>query len=200
MTEQVNSVSTFPTNSVICITCKAPKTAQSFRKLKGDKGFYKVCIECRAVFKERYKGKANKRRNENRRVDGGELYRNQRRVYGGRRFFYVRASNMLSADNSRRKFDRGVVVKEATKMISLLWKEQKGLCSLTGRRLNRENSQLDHIIPRKRGGTSEKSNLRWIHRDANYAKRDLLDSELYLLCFEMVKMAMQRGHLPSKIL
>ncbi len=179
-----------------CITCKGIKPSSSFRKYRGDCGLYKFCKECRVDKTLRYRPAVNATRNAKRKKDGGVVYRTQRRVYGGKRFFYIRASNMLSADNSRKKFERGMVVKAATKMISTLWKTQRGVCSLTGRRLDRENAQLDHIIPRKRGGMSTVDNLRWIHRDANYAKRDLLDSELYLLCIEVVKMATLKGHIP----
>lgn len=56
---------------------------------------------------------------------------------------------------------------------------------MTGRKLTRENVQLDHIIPKVRGGSSTIENLRWVHRDVNYAKRDLFDAEFVALCQEV---------------
>jgi hypothetical protein len=72
------------------------------------------------------------------------------------------------------------------KMLWSLWKEQRGRCALTGVRLNRENSELDHITPRSKGGGNERSNLRWLNKDVNQAKRSLTDSEFILMCKAVV--------------
>lgn len=61
-----------------------------------------------------------------------------------------------------------------------LWDSQHGVCPLTGRKLD-QTAHLDHIIPKKRGGNHEVSNLRWVCKEANRAKRDLLDDELFQL-------------------
>lgn len=70
--------------------------------------------------------------------------------------------------------------------LAKLWKRQRGKCVLTGRRLNRTSAQLDHIIPVIKGGSGLIANLRWVHRDVNYAKRDLSDADFYALCHEVV--------------
>lgn len=91
------------------------------------------------------------------------------RQYAGRRFFWVRAMHL-----------RGVG-RASTKDIAQLWKAQRGLCALTGIRLDR-TAQLDHILPKARGGMDEIGNLRWLCRDVNIAKRDMTDGEFVGLC------------------
>ena len=70
-----------------------------------------------------------------------------------------------------------------------LWRSQLGLCALTGVKLTTENSELDHIIPKSRGGSHELTNLRWVTKLANRLKRDLLDSELIEACISVVEWA-----------
>jgi hypothetical protein len=74
------------------------------------------------------------------------------------------------------------------KMLWSLWKEQRGRCALTGWRLNRDNSQVDHIIPISKGGMmGERSNLRWLHKDVNQAKRALSDEGFLNLCISVAE-------------
>lgn len=63
---------------------------------------------------------------------------------------------------------------------------------MSGRRLNRDNAQLDHIVPLKRGGSNLIDNLRWVHRDVNYAKRDLMDDQLLSLCSDIIEASKKR--------
>lgn len=63
-----------------------------------------------------------------------------------------------------------------------IWEAQKGRCALTGLDLTQENAQLDHILPRARGGTNEIANLRWVIGWANLMKRDATDLELMEQC------------------
>ena len=60
-----------------------------------------------------------------------------------------------------------------------------GLCGLTGRRLNRNNITLDHIVPLSKGGrVNEPSNLRFVHIDSNIFKMD--DNDLLELATDIV--------------
>ena len=70
--------------------------------------------------------------------------------------------------------------------LASLWRKQKGLCALTGRRLDR-TAQLDHKLPRARGGGDNIQNLQWLCREANYAKRDLTNAEFHVLCAETMR-------------
>jgi 5-methylcytosine-specific restriction endonuclease McrA len=68
-----------------------------------------------------------------------------------------------------------------------LLKRQRMLCGLTGRRLNRNNISLDHIVPLSKGGSNEPSNLRFVHIDANTFKMDMDDSDLLELAKDIVR-------------
>ena len=70
-----------------------------------------------------------------------------------------------------------------------LWKKQRGICSLTGRKLDgrlRGNASLDHIIARSLGGCTKSSNLRWVCLEANFAKHKLSDEQFVTLCSDVV--------------
>lgn len=68
-----------------------------------------------------------------------------------------------------------------------LLKRQRMLCTLTGRRLNRDNISLDHIVPLSKGGSNEPNNLRFVHIDSNTFKMDMDDSDLLELATDIVK-------------
>lgn len=67
------------------------------------------------------------------------------------------------------------------KQLALLWRQQRGRCGLTGRKLDR-SAVIDHILPISRGGSHGLENLRWTTDEANHAKRDLTDEEFFALC------------------
>jgi 5-methylcytosine-specific restriction endonuclease McrA len=69
-----------------------------------------------------------------------------------------------------------------------LWESQGGLCALTGRPLD-SAAELDHIIPRTRGGKNTAANAQWLCGVANQAKRAMLDSEFIAFCREVVAWA-----------
>lgn len=95
----------------------------------------------------------------------------QRRGHHVTRLFWTRAL----------KF-RGITAADLAK----LWKTQRGLCALTGRRLDR-TAQVDHKFPLARGGTDELTNLQWTTAEANRSKRDLTDAEFLALCQDAVR-------------
>ena len=68
-----------------------------------------------------------------------------------------------------------------------LWHAQRGQCALTRQPLTRENSEVDHTIPRVRGGQTVVTNLRWVLKSVNRAKHDLSDTEFVALCQAVVK-------------
>lgn len=68
-----------------------------------------------------------------------------------------------------------------------IYNTQRGICPLTGDFLvPGVNMSLDHIIPRARGGTNEISNLRWVTQEANRVKFTMSDSELILMCKDII--------------
>jgi 5-methylcytosine-specific restriction endonuclease McrA len=67
------------------------------------------------------------------------------------------------------------------KMLASLWGQQRGLCALSGQKLGRD-AEIDHKLPRARGGADHIGNLQWVTPLANRAKRDLTDAEFLALC------------------
>lgn len=100
----------------------------------------------------------------------------QRRGHHVTRLFWTRAL----------KF-RGITAAD----LARLWKKQRGLCALTGRKLDR-TAQVDHKLPLARGGTDELTNLQWTTAEANRSKRDLTDAEFLALCQDAVRWIGQR--------
>lgn len=68
-----------------------------------------------------------------------------------------------------------------------IWETQKGLCAMTGRVLDQKTAQLDHIMPKARGGGDEPANLRWVCQEANLMKRDMTDAELLAICQDFMR-------------
>lgn len=91
------------------------------------------------------------------------------RDYASKRFFWSKAMKLRGPGRATHV------------QIARLWREQKGLCALTGSRLDR-SAQLDHKMPKARGGGDEIDNLQWLSERANLAKRDLTDDEFIRLC------------------
>jgi 5-methylcytosine-specific restriction endonuclease McrA len=67
-------------------------------------------------------------------------------------------------------------------------KRQRLICPLTGRKLDGNTMSVDHIAPISKGGSHELSNLQFVHIDANYAKRNLLQEDFIRLCNEVAKL------------
>lgn len=93
------------------------------------------------------------------------------KAYQHRRFFWLRACKL----DGITAFD-----------LASIWRKQRGRCALTGRRLDR-TAQIDHIHSKARGGGDDKSNLRWLCREANMARRELSDAEFLALCSDCMR-------------
>jgi len=72
-------------------------------------------------------------------------------------------------------------------VLKAIWDRQGGLCGLTGQPLDFETAQLDHILPRSRGGSYDESNLRWTTKHANEAKGGMTDDEFLVLCNQVAE-------------
>jgi 5-methylcytosine-specific restriction endonuclease McrA len=69
-------------------------------------------------------------------------------------------------------------------------------CALTGRKINLLDSrsyQLDHIVPRSKGGDNSLDNCQLTCREANQAKHELTTEEFIALCREVVEYFDNRG-------
>jgi len=58
-----------------------------------------------------------------------------------------------------------------------LWERDGGVCQYTGRKLSRHEGNIDHVVPRSRGGLSTWENCVLAHRDVNHRKADRLPQE-----------------------
>lgn len=108
------------------------------------------------------------------------------RDYYARRFFWGKAMKLRGKDRADYR------------QIAALWKAQKGFCALTGRRLDR-SAELDHIIAKARGGSDGVTNLRWVCRAVNFARRDLPDDEFFALCRDVMRWIGSRIELVERL-
>jgi 5-methylcytosine-specific restriction endonuclease McrA len=167
-----------------CSKCGVERPLTDFvkdklRMAQRTQGHHPSCKACRSQYYQQNRERILAQYKEYRTANV-EALKLERHKYISRRFFYKRASNMMTRGNYER-----TSLPEKTAEISRLWKKQRGICPVTGRRLNRENAQIDHILPITRGGTHDIANLRWVHKDINYAKRDLIDAEFFRLCLDV---------------
>jgi hypothetical protein len=68
-----------------------------------------------------------------------------------------------------------------------LIQKQNHKCALTGDKISFDmDIDLDHIVPKYRGGKDELSNVQWVTKQANWFKRALTEKELLGLCEKIV--------------
>ncbi len=58
-----------------------------------------------------------------------------------------------------------------------IWERDGGVCQYTGRRLERHEGNIDHVVPRSRGGKTTWENCVLAHREVNSRKADRLPHE-----------------------
>lgn len=58
-----------------------------------------------------------------------------------------------------------------------IWERDGGFCQYTGRRLTRDEGNIDHVIPRSRGGSTSWENCVLAHREVNAKKANRLPAE-----------------------
>lgn len=58
-----------------------------------------------------------------------------------------------------------------------IWMRDRGVCQYTGQKLARNEGNIDHVIPRSRGGASSWENCVLSHRSVNERKADRLPQE-----------------------
>lgn len=104
-----------------------------------------------------------------------EHHRQKLRTYTRKRFFWAAAMHLRKENRANYK------------ELASLYKSQRGICALTGRRLTRGDIHLDHILPLSLNGDDTKENLQWVCKDANLAKRALTNDEFIKLCQDVVR-------------
>jgi len=58
-----------------------------------------------------------------------------------------------------------------------IWERDGGVCQYTGRKLSPKEGNIDHVIPRSRGGKTSWDNCVLAHREVNSRKADRLPHE-----------------------
>lgn len=180
----------------LCVLCGSSELRKIGRFSKKPK---RLCESCRAKENARHKKYVNKniptgmcyRCRKVPRIEGIQicqpckdiLYRYQK-DRKAKTFFELKAYHV---------FEKGVKLVDKAKVLWTLWKQQKGKCALTGIRLNRTNSHIDHIVPLSKGGTHNRGNIRWLLKEVNLMKGALTDQEFIVLCRLVVAQADKRG-------
>lgn len=179
------------------LTCKGCETVKPIADYRIHKRGYRIgkCRDCENAYQREWtrrdpeKIRARKRESMARRraadIDAARAYdrayheknRSQQtlkmRDYATRRFFWTRMVHLRGPNRA------------TTADISRLWYLQRGRCALTGRKLDR-SAQLDHILPKVRGGIDAIGNLQWVCEAANIAKRHMTDEEFTALCADVM--------------
>jgi len=74
-----------------------------------------------------------------------------------------------------------------------IWNRDDGICQYTGRRLSKNEGNVDHVIPKSRGGRSNWDNCVLSHKDINAKKADRTPEEAGL---KLLKKPTTPKHLP----
>jgi len=61
-----------------------------------------------------------------------------------------------------------------------IWERDGGVCQYTGRKLSPKEGNIDHVIPRSRGGKTSSDNCVLAHREVNSRTADRLPHEVGL--------------------
>jgi hypothetical protein len=61
--------------------------------------------------------------------------------------------------------------------LAAIWEKQNGRCPYTGMQMNLPDADLDHIVPRAKGGSNDPGNLQWVLRPINGMKDAYLEGE-----------------------
>lgn len=155
-----------------CVKCEETKLITEFYKNSAYKfagGIMTICKKCWGIYHASWC-----RKNRNKVAKWGHD-RKQKQMK--EHFFKWRSANW----NNRNKAN--------TTSLELwsIWKNQRGRCALSGRKLGRD-AQLDHIIPRSQGGSSEINNLRWLSPMANSILKTYTDQEFISFCKDVIEL------------
>jgi 5-methylcytosine-specific restriction endonuclease McrA len=179
----------------LCTECGGPRSGDLKRRATGAlKTMCRECLKANADKQERYriaafaKGLCTRCKNKAYRPgkkicqDCADYATAKGKIRREKTFFERRSLNTEGMRNVG-----------SAKMLWSIWKEQRGRCALTGVRLTRHNCEIDHIVPRSKGGSNDRSNIRWLLYDVNQAKRNLMDEEFLNLCRSVIDFEDKRG-------
>lgn len=68
-----------------------------------------------------------------------------------------------------------------------VWERDNGICQYTGKKLSHNEGNIDHVIPKSRGGKTEWTNCVLCHKDVNSKKADKTPAEAGLKLMQAPK-------------
>jgi 5-methylcytosine-specific restriction endonuclease McrA len=94
-------------------------------------------------------------------------------------------SDYVSTINNKVKIPKIIVlcsynkipVKRPRFSASAIWKRDGGICQYSGKRLTKNDGNIDHVIPRSRGGKSDWKNCVLCHKNINSKKANMTPEE-----------------------
>ena len=91
------------------------------------------------------------------------------------------------------KFDR-VPLKRPKFSLGAVWNRDEGICQYTGKKLSKNEGNVDHILPRSRGGKTSWDNCVLTHKEVNAKKADRTPEEAGL---KLIKKPVAPKYMPS---
>jgi 5-methylcytosine-specific restriction endonuclease McrA len=93
---------------------------------------------------------------------------------------YESSCDYISTVNKKIKIPKVIVlchydkvpIKRPKFSITGIWTRDNGICQYTGRKLSKNEGNIDHIIPKSRGGKSDWTNCVLAHKEVNALKAD----------------------------
>jgi len=80
--------------------------------------------------------------------------------------------------------------------IKNLWERDRGICQYTGKKLSKNEGNIDHVIPKSKGGKTNWSNCVLCHKDINSKKGNQTPKEAGL---KLQSMPTEPSRLPSTL-
>lgn len=170
----------------LCLICEDPSSGKAFCKKCSikDKNRQETLVKRRVV--QGLCARCGRRPSRLEFQNCETCYSKQKQKRQSAGFFIRRARSCISSLASKKKLKSSLKPLELALFLKRLWRRQRGLCSLSGRKLNRFNCELDHITPQSKGGLTTEDNLRFLHKDVNQAVSALTDLDFIHLCSDVV--------------
>jgi 5-methylcytosine-specific restriction endonuclease McrA len=89
-------------------------------------------------------------------------------------------------------FDK-VPIKRPKFSLSAVWNRDDGICQYTGKKLSKNEGNIDHVVPRSKGGKTNWSNCVLAHKEVNAKKADRTPDEAGL---KLIKPPTIPKHMP----
>lgn len=107
--------------------------------------------------------------------------------------YYYKAKNTQPLEWRLRVMRNNVSKKITAEWLKKQLTAQDGKCGLSGRPIDLLTCEVDHILPRTRGGSDDLENLRLVCTRANEAKGNMTDEEFLALCREIIGRAIMQA-------